>query len=72
MTKKKVPIQKAVYTARVKRAEIDGNYYYPGDQTTLEGLTPEQIGFCLAKFFYTPDDWSNVPVAVKEAYEEFK
>jgi len=74
MTKKKTaissePAQRVTYRAMVKRAELDGNYYHPGDETTLEGLTAEQIGFGLAKFYYVPDNWDNVPLAVKEAYE---
>lgn len=71
MTKNK-GLKRAVYTARVKIAEVDGSYYYPGDETTLENLDPDYIGMALAKFYYTPDDWNNVPQAVKDAYEKYK
>lgn len=71
MTKKQAkPATRVKYIAKVKRAELDGKQYKPGDETTLEGLTPEQIGFCLAKFYYVPDNWDNVPIVVKEAYDK--
>lgn len=61
---------KVKYVAKVKRAELNGELYKPGDVTDLEGLTPEQIGFCLAKYYYVPDNWDNVPTAVREAYDK--
>jgi hypothetical protein len=43
-----------LYEARVIRAELDGNTYFPGDKTALVGLTDEQIAYVVAKAYYHP------------------
>lgn len=66
---KKETLPPVLYQARVRRNEVNGDFYNIGDKTPLDGLTDAQKGFVLARFYYVPLDWGAVPPAVKAAYE---
>lgn len=61
---------KTRYQAQVKRNELDGKLYHPGDITTLEGLSAAQIAYVVGRGYYAALDEMPEDIASGAALHE--
>jgi hypothetical protein len=72
MMTKKATKEVPVYIARQRRGELDGGVYDIGDETQLEGLSAEQIGYVVGKGYYAVKNYDALSDDQVKEIEKYK